>query len=143
MAVGGLADLTMIVRDIISAAYPNMTVTRRTPLSHSSSNRRRPSRNVDLEAKFSFQSIYVVDIVKVMLEKAKEMCGHGFENADKLLEAVEESIRLLRKEWYEEITAEEVAAIKAAMVSGPGGIATHSGHWYNCANGHPPSPRTH
>ena len=84
-----------------------------------------------------------MNIAKAMLEKAKEMCAWGFENADKLLEAVEESIRLLRKEWYEEVTAEEIAAIKAAMVSGPGGIATHSGHWYNCANGHPVSPRTH
>lgn len=80
------------------------------------------------------------NIAKAMLEQAKEMCALGFENAEKLLEAVEESQKLLRKEWYEEVTAEELAAIKAAMVSGPGGIATHSGHWYNCANGHPVSP---
>jgi hypothetical protein len=42
-------------------------------------------------------------------------------------------------EWYEKVTADELAAIKAAMVGGPGGIATHSGHWYNCQNGHPVS----
>jgi len=81
-----------------------------------------------------------MDIAKATLENAKEMCAQGFENADKLLEAIEESIKLLRKQWYEEITAEEIATIKAAMVSGPRGIATHSGHWYNCANGHPVSP---
>jgi hypothetical protein len=81
-----------------------------------------------------------VNIAKAVLEKAKEMCAHGFENADRLLKAVEESIKLLRKEWYEEVTAEEIGAIKAAMVSDPKGIATHSGHWYNCANGHPVSP---
>jgi hypothetical protein len=80
-----------------------------------------------------------VNIAKSMLEKAKEMCARGFENADKLLEAVEESIKLLGKEWYEEVTADEMVAIKTAMVSGPGGIAAHSGHWYNCANGHPVS----
>jgi hypothetical protein len=78
-----------------------------------------------------------MNIAKAMLEKAKDMCAQGFENADKLLEAVEESIRLLRKKWYQEVTAEEIAAIKAAMVSGPRGMATHSSHWYNCANGHP------
>ena len=78
-----------------------------------------------------------INIAKAMLERAKEMCVQAFENADNLFRAVEESIKLLRKEWYEEVSAEEIAAIKAAMVSGSEGIATHSGHWYNCANGHP------
>jgi hypothetical protein len=81
-----------------------------------------------------------MNIARVVLERGKEMCTQGFENADKLLKAVEESIKLLRKEWYEDVTAEEITAIKIAMVSGPRGIATHSGHWYNCANGHPVSP---
>ncbi len=71
------------------------------------------------------------------------MCAQGFENADELLKAVEESIKLLRKEWYEDVTAEEIAAIKVAMVSEPGGIATHCGHWYNCANGYPVSLHEH
>ena len=48
-----------------------------------------------------------------------------------------ESVKLLGKEWYEDVTAEELDAVKAAMVSGPQGINTHSGHWYNCVNGHP------
>jgi hypothetical protein len=48
-------------------------------------------------------------------------------------------MKLLGREWYEVVTPEELAVIKAAMVSGPRGIATHSGHWYNCANGHPVS----
>jgi hypothetical protein len=58
-----------------------------------------------------------IESARAILEKAKEKCTQRFENADKLLEAVEESIRLLRKEWYEEVTAEEIAAIKAAMVA--------------------------
>jgi len=44
---------------------------------------------------------------------------------------------VVRGQWYEKVTDEELAAIKLAMVSGPRGIATHSGHWYNCVNGHP------
>jgi hypothetical protein len=65
------------------------------------------------------------------------LCRKPFQNAEILHNAVEESRSLLHKEWYEEVTAEEIMAIKSAMVNGPGGIATHSGHWYNCENGHP------
>ncbi|OAL52703.1 hypothetical protein IQ07DRAFT_535610 [Pyrenochaeta sp. DS3sAY3a] len=72
-----------------------------------------------------------------LLEEAIELCKRGFKDSDRLVHAINESIKLLRKEWYEEITAEELAAIKNAMVAGPHGIATHSGHWYNCINGHP------
>ncbi|KAF1956385.1 hypothetical protein CC80DRAFT_563213 [Byssothecium circinans] len=77
------------------------------------------------------------DQCKQLLEHAKKLCNHEFQHADQLLLAVNESIKLLRREWYEEVTPDEVAAIKKAMVSGASGIATHSGHWYNCENGHP------
>jgi hypothetical protein len=80
-----------------------------------------------------------VNIAKTVLEKAKEMCTQPFQNARILGDAVEEMMKLLGREGYEMVTPEELAAIKAAMVSGPRGIATHSGHWYNCANGHPVS----
>lgn len=83
-------------------------------------------------------STYVKD-AKALLEDAEELCKRPFENAEGLRRAVEESMKLLGKEWYEEVTVEELAAVKAAMVSGPRGINTHSGHWYNCANGHPVS----
>ncbi|KAF2175098.1 NFX1-type zinc finger-containing protein 1 [Zopfia rhizophila CBS 207.26] len=72
-----------------------------------------------------------------LLEKALELCKQPFQNAEQLKKAAEESIKLLRREWYEAVTPEELATIKQAMVSGPRGIATHSGHWYNCVNGHP------
>lgn len=78
-----------------------------------------------------------VETAKALLENAKELCELGFQNADNLRNAVEGSIKLLGREWYEKVTAEEIAAVKKAMVSGARGIATHSGHWYNCANGHP------
>ncbi|KAL8706506.1 MAG: hypothetical protein Q9201_000438 [Fulgogasparrea decipioides] len=68
----------------------------------------------------------VVTTAKELLRKAEELCKQPFENADGLQHAVEEALKLL-----------ELAAIKDAMISGPRGLATHAGHWYNCANGHP------
>lgn len=79
------------------------------------------------------------DEAKALLEKAQKLCEMKFQGAETLSQAVEESMKLLQKEWYEEVTAEELMAIKKAMVEGSGGIATHSGHWYNCVNGHPVS----
>ena len=78
-------------------------------------------------------------IAKQLLEEAQEVCKQQFQNAESLRNAVENSIRLMKKQWYEEVTAEEIDDIKAAMVGGSQGIATHSGHWYNCQNGHPVS----
>jgi thioesterase domain-containing protein len=74
-----------------------------------------------------------------LLEQARELCDQKFQDAELLREAIDASVKQLGKEWYEEVTAEEMAAIKAAMVGGARGIATHSGHWYNCQNGHPVS----
>jgi BMFP domain-containing protein YqiC len=83
-------------------------------------------------------AIYL-EMAKQLLEDAREVCKQPFQNAESLRNAVEESIRLMKKQWYEEVTAEEINAIKTAMVSGSQGIASHSGHWYNCENGHPVS----
>jgi Inhibitor of growth proteins N-terminal histone-binding len=74
-----------------------------------------------------------------LLERARGLCDKKFQNAELLREAIEASIKRLEMEWYEEVTPDELAAIKAAMVGGPEGIATHCGHWYNCQNGHPVS----
>ncbi|KAM0142251.1 hypothetical protein ACHAO1_001466 [Botrytis cinerea] len=78
-----------------------------------------------------------IEKAKRLLDEAKALCKEGFQNADSLLAAVENSIKYLSREWYEEVTKEELDAIKNAMVSGRGGIATHSGHWYECKKGHP------
>lgn len=64
------------------------------------------------------------------------MCNSPFDGAEQLQKDVEGAQRFLGREWYEPVTAEELAAIKVVMVSGAGGIATHSGHWYKCPNGH-------
>lgn len=87
----------------------------------------------------SSKDLDVIAEAKKLLDCALLLCDHPFQNADVLRTAVEECMNALRKEWYEEVTAEEIAAIKAAMVSGGGGFATHSGHWYNCERGHPVS----
>lgn len=76
---------------------------------------------------------------KTLLEEAEKMCENAFQGRDQLKEGIEQFIRLLGREFYAEVTKEEIEAIKRAMVSGRGGIASHSGHWYNCENGHPVS----
>lgn len=77
---------------------------------------------------------------KALLEDADKMCESAFQGRDQLKAGVEQSLRLLGREFYTEVTKEEIEAIKRAMISGRGGIATHSGHWYNCENGHPVGP---
>lgn len=72
------------------------------------------------------------------LEYARSLCV-GLPGGDDMRAAVDAMKRLVESARYEEVTSEEVEAIKAAMVSGCAGLATNSGHWYNCANGHPVS----
>lgn len=74
---------------------------------------------------------------KQHLEEAEKLCDIPFKNAESLKIAVHETLKLLNRERYEVITENELKAIKDAMVSGSDGMATHSGHWYNCGNGHP------
>ncbi|KAI6707951.1 hypothetical protein JHW43_009519 [Diplocarpon mali] len=90
-----------------------------------------------LTASHSSNSISVVQDAIQLLTHAKELCKPPFARASILSVALDYIRGLLRKEWYEEVTAAERTAIKSAMVSGRGGTATHSGHWCNCENGHP------
>lgn len=83
------------------------------------------------------RAIDFVEDAKTNLEKAVLLCEQPFQHAKDLKEAVEETTRLLRRERYETVSSEEIAAIKRAMVTGRGGLSTNSGHWYNCVNGHP------
>ncbi|SPO02006.1 related to ECM32 - DNA dependent ATPase/DNA helicase B [Cephalotrichum gorgonifer] len=76
------------------------------------------------------------DAVCEKLDYAGTLC-EGLPDSEGLQAAVEAMARPFQGDRYEEVTVEELAAIKAAMVSGSGGLATHSGHWYNCVNGHP------
>jgi hypothetical protein len=77
---------------------------------------------------------------KAFLEDAGELCKVAFQGADDLAKAVQSALHLLGKEFYQEVTKEEVEAIKRAMLNGPNGMATHSGHWYKCQNGHQVRP---
>jgi hypothetical protein len=74
-----------------------------------------------------------------LLQRAEELCELKFQGADTLRDTIEHMSRLLGKEWYEAVTPGELAAIKIAMVTGYRAMATNSGHWYNCENGHPVS----
>lgn len=75
-----------------------------------------------------------LESVRALLKEALNMCSK-LADATELRAAVEKTMRL-----SEGITPGELASIKSAMLKGPAGIATHSGHWYNCVNGHPVSP---
>ncbi|KAI4673398.1 uncharacterized protein J4E84_011123 [Alternaria hordeiaustralica] len=77
------------------------------------------------------------NIAKGLLAKADELCENSFRDRDTLRQAIIATLTMLNKEFYETISKEELESIKKAMVSGRGGIATHSGHWYKCVNGHP------
>ncbi|RMZ85019.1 hypothetical protein DV738_g273, partial [Chaetothyriales sp. CBS 135597] len=57
-----------------------------------------------------------VNEARDFLEKAIELCKQPFQNAEQLKMAAEESIKLLGREWYEKVTAEELASIKQAMM---------------------------
>lgn len=71
-----------------------------------------------------------------LLDDANAMCNQPFHGSEQLKEDIEAIKNLLGSQWYESVSAEELGAIKSAMVSGPEGIASHSGHWYKCWNGH-------
>jgi hypothetical protein len=77
------------------------------------------------------------EFAKALLQDAERLCKLNFQGADELAKSVEGALRLIGREFYQEVTKEEVEAIKRAMLSGPRGMATHSGHWYKCENGHP------
>lgn len=79
------------------------------------------------------------DTAKDLLIKADKLCESSFSGRDNLRKAVVTASKMLSKEFYEAVSKEELESIKKAMVSGRGGIATHSGHWYKCVNGHPVS----
>ncbi|KAJ5144090.1 uncharacterized protein N7515_002877 [Penicillium bovifimosum] len=76
------------------------------------------------------------ETIRDLLAAALKLCDR-LGNCPELQEQVQEMARLYEGPRYETVTLEELQSIKTAMVSGRGGIATHSGHWYNCVNGHP------
>ena len=75
------------------------------------------------------------ETAREFLATAQALCA-TFPGGSEYEAELAETMRLFEGPRYETVTPEEIAAIKAAMVSGPGGLATHSGHWYTCRNGH-------
>ncbi|KAL2130209.1 hypothetical protein VTI74DRAFT_6765 [Chaetomium olivicolor] len=104
---------------------------------NASTNSERPNQAPDRKNKGKEKEEPTTrEIARTFLITALGMCD-SFPGGKDYRTEVEQMTRLFEDEWYEEVTPEEIAAIKVAMVSGPGGIATHSGHWYTCRNGHP------
>ncbi|KAJ5817143.1 hypothetical protein N7447_009376 [Penicillium robsamsonii] len=95
---------------------------------------------LDLHPKESYthpeEPEYCTETIRDLLTAAVKLCD-GLGNCPELQEQVQEMIRLYEGPRYETVTLKELQSIKTAMVSGRRGIATHSGHWYNCVNGHP------
>ncbi|KUL81355.1 hypothetical protein ZTR_10622 [Talaromyces verruculosus] len=76
------------------------------------------------------------ETIRGLLTTALKLCVE-LGNCPELQEQTLEMVRLYEGPRYETVTLEELQSIKVAMLSGGGGIVTHAGHWYNCANGHP------
>jgi hypothetical protein len=64
----------------------------------------------------------VVAEAKGFLTGAKEPCQQKYQNTEVLGNAVDETLRLLGKEWYEKATPEEIAAIKVSDKSFTSGV---------------------
>lgn len=95
----------------------------------------RRGRHVETPSSSTSPEAYV-DIARNLLETASDLCKMDFENAKELQTEIEQISGLYERAKYEPVTADEIAALKTAMVTGAAGIATHSGHWYKCRNGH-------
>ncbi|KAF5240849.1 hypothetical protein FAUST_4149 [Fusarium austroamericanum] len=76
-----------------------------------------------------------IKAARELLPIAVDCCSKLGDN-DVLKKRVGDMVELYEPR-HEEVTPEELASIRSAMVTGPHGMATHSGHWYNCVNGHP------
>ncbi|CAG8022577.1 unnamed protein product [Penicillium salamii] len=76
------------------------------------------------------------DIARDLLEAALKLCDQ-LGDCPELREKVQDMGRLYEGPRYEKVTLKELQSIKMAMINGLQGMATNSGHWYNCENGHP------
>lgn len=80
-----------------------------------------------------------LDGAQAMLEDAKELCALGFVQSDIMLTAVEQSLKALRSQWYEEVSKDELKAVMAAMAGGTTPGRSGPVTWYECTKGHPVS----
>lgn len=71
------------------------------------------------------------DTAKHLLQNAEQLCEHKFRDRDTLRQAIGHANNMLSKEFYETVSQAEMDMIKTAMVSGRGGLATHSGQSYS------------
>ena len=129
-----LKNCTSLISSCDAAALPKLAV--EATLYHARMAQMYQSCHSLVGADIARAIEFVAD-AKNNLERASLLCEQPFQHVEILKEAVRETIQLLQRERYETVSPEEVAAIKRAMLAGSSGLPTHSGHWYNCANGHP------
>jgi type 1 glutamine amidotransferase len=131
-----LKDTKKLVDDCIRESLPKLAVEAilhyaRIAQSFSGAH---SGKNIDRAKAISYRTS-----AKELLTMADKLCNHSFRGRDNFRQAITAASSMLNKEFYEAVSKEELESIKKAMVSGRGGIATHSGHWYKCVNGHPVS----
>jgi hypothetical protein len=131
-----LHDCEYFIKDCKSANSPKLAVEATIYYAHIA---RLLGASGLIKEPLTAKAVQYRDTAKDLLKEAEKLCDNAFQGRDQLKEAVEQSLRLLGREFYAEITKYEIEAIKRAMLSGRGGIASHTGHWYNCVNGHPVS----
>ena len=131
-----LRDCEYFIKDCKSAYSPKLAVEATIYYAHIV---RLLGASGPIKESLTAKTVQYCDTAKDLLKEAEKLCDNAFQGRDQLKEAVERSLRLLGREFYAEVTKQEVEAIKRAMLSGRGGIASHTGHWYNCVNGHPVS----
>jgi hypothetical protein len=83
------------------------------------------------------KALHYRETAQALLEEGIVICA-PLKDMEDLRASAREMLVFFRPR-YEKVTPDEVAAIKLAMLSAPRGLSTHSGHWYNCENGHPVS----
>ncbi|KAJ5087674.1 hypothetical protein N7456_011290 [Penicillium angulare] len=128
------AEGRRLYRIAITATISFAKISQLQGLCHRLHNRKAYRQSKDTEGAGKYVNCF--EIARGLVAAALKLCGE-LGNCPELQEAVEEMARLYEGPRYEKITFEELQSIKTAMVSGREGMATHCGHWYNCANGHP------
>ncbi|KAL2151055.1 hypothetical protein VTH82DRAFT_6153 [Thermothelomyces myriococcoides] len=121
-----------------AAANPTDNTLTTTTTTNNNNKNKNNNNNGNNNNKSKAEKTSPREIATDLLGRALELCATiPSPDGEAYRAEVEETMRLFTGPRYEEVTPAEIAAIKAAMVSGPGGLVTHSGHWYTCRNGHP------
>jgi hypothetical protein len=107
-----LAHCTKFIQNCIAENLPKFAV--ESTLQFSEFARSFQSYHLTLRLKAN-DAFIAVNKARELLEDATQLCMQHFQNSEALGKAVEETLRLLRKPWYEKVTPEELATIKVCV----------------------------